>query len=61
MSYCRFSSNNFNCDAYIYEDVNGGWTIHLVANRVIGDIPKLPKFTKKNASEFEIDYKRKKL
>jgi len=43
MSYCRFSSNNFWCDVYVYEDVNGGWTTHVAANRhVIRPIPKIP-------------------
>ena len=29
MSYCRWSSNDFQCDLYIYSDVNGGWTTHV--------------------------------
>lgn len=27
MSYCRWSTDDFKCDLYIYEDVAGGWTI----------------------------------
>lgn len=43
MSYCRFSSNNFWCDVYVYKNVNGGWTTHVAANRhVIPPIPQLP-------------------
>jgi hypothetical protein len=43
MSYCRFSSNNFWCDVYVYEDVNGGWTTHVASNRhVIPPIPVIP-------------------
>lgn len=34
MSYCRFSSDNFNCDLYIYEDVSGGFTTHVASNRL---------------------------
>lgn len=26
MSYCRFSSDDFQCDLYSYEDCNGGFT-----------------------------------
>lgn len=26
MSYCRWSSDDFRCDLYCYEDVGGGWT-----------------------------------
>jgi hypothetical protein len=33
MSYCRFSSMNWMCDVYVYEDVYGGWTTHVAARR----------------------------
>ena len=33
MAYCRFSSDFFECDAYVYEDVNGGWTTHIAERR----------------------------
>ncbi|MEE9386376.1 MAG: hypothetical protein V3V08_23425 [Nannocystaceae bacterium] len=35
MSYCRWSTDDFQCDLYIYEDVAGGWTIHVAGNRVL--------------------------
>ncbi|PXV54210.1 hypothetical protein SAMN04487785_11410 [Dyella jiangningensis] len=35
MSYCRFSSNDFLCDVYVYESCLGGWEIHVAANRVV--------------------------
>lgn len=44
MSYCRFSSDNFRCDLYCYEDCRGGWTTHVAANRVVGEIPEIPMF-----------------
>lgn len=34
MSYCRFSSDDFQCDVYAYEDVSGGWTVHVASRRV---------------------------
>ncbi|MEV6897481.1 hypothetical protein [Amycolatopsis sp. NPDC051372] len=34
MSYCRWSTDDFQCDLYIYEDARGGWTIHVAGNRV---------------------------
>jgi hypothetical protein len=34
MSYCRWSSDDFQCDVYVYEDVRGGWTTHVAGNRV---------------------------
>lgn len=40
MSYCRFSSMNWMCDVYVYEDVSGGWTTHVAGNRKI--FPPIP-------------------
>lgn len=43
MSYCRFSSMNWQCDVYVYEDVSGGWTTHVAGRRRrIPPIPDLP-------------------
>lgn len=42
MSLCRWSTDNYACDLYVYEDVRAGWTIHVAGNRIVGDIPKLP-------------------
>jgi hypothetical protein len=33
MSYCRWSSDNFRCDLYCYEDAGGGWTTHVAGAR----------------------------
>ena len=33
MSYCRFSSGNFYCDAYVYESCDGGFVTHLASRR----------------------------
>ena len=41
MSYCRFSSDDFACDLYCYEDVSGGWTTHVAGNRIVGDVPSI--------------------
>lgn len=41
MSYCRFSSNNFMCDVYVYKDCNGGWTTHVAGNRLA--FPPIPE------------------
>jgi hypothetical protein len=40
MSYCRFSSDNFMCDVYVYEDRYGGFTTHVAGNRYA--FPPLP-------------------
>lgn len=34
MSYCRFSSNDWDCDVYVYESAYGGWTTHIAGNRL---------------------------
>ena len=41
MSYCRWSSDDFNCDLYVYADVSGGWTIHVAGNRIVGEVPRV--------------------
>ena len=33
MSYCRWSSSNFNCDLYCYADCAGGYTTHIAGCR----------------------------
>jgi hypothetical protein len=38
MSYCRFSSNNFKSDIYLY-DSNQGLCLHIAANRIVGEPP----------------------
>lgn len=34
MSYCRFSTNDFQCDVYAY-DGHGGIVVHVAATRVV--------------------------
>ncbi|MDP9203477.1 MAG: hypothetical protein M3P26_16340 [Gemmatimonadota bacterium] len=42
MSYCRWSSDNWRCDLYCYQDISLGYTTHVAGNRVVGDIPQEP-------------------
>ncbi len=42
MSYCRWSSDDFRCDLYIYDDVRGGVTIHVAGRRHAIDDSALP-------------------
>ncbi len=43
MSFCRFSSMNWMCDVYVYEDVSGGFTTHVARNRrIFPPIPDIP-------------------
>lgn len=42
MSYCRWSSDDFRCDLYCYEDASGGWTTHVAGLRYPEDGPRPP-------------------
>lgn len=52
MSYCRWSSDDWRSDVYVYEHYMGAWVIHVAGNRVVGDIPKLPAPTMSNIEEY---------
>lgn len=41
MSYCRWSTDDFGCDLYCFEDVLGGWTTYVAGHRPVGSIPKV--------------------
>jgi hypothetical protein len=43
MSYCRWSSDDYRCDVYVYEDSAGGWTTHVARVRVLGTVPPAPR------------------
>lgn len=34
MSYCRWSSDDFQCDVYCYHDVDGTWVTYVAGNRI---------------------------
>lgn len=50
MSYCRFSSDDYQCDVYCYEDVMGGFTTHVAGNRPVldGTLPPAVPFRQEN-------------
>lgn len=59
MSYCRWSSDDFACDVYVYEHVAGGWTTHVAKYRAMFDRSTLPppvhlgpEYTKDEAAAF---------
>lgn len=39
MAYCRFSTDDFKCDIYCYEDVSGGYTTHVAGMRYVHKDP----------------------
>jgi len=54
MSYCRWSSDNMRSDVYAYEDVAGGYTVHIRKSRPTN--PEiLPDFPAKALAEKDIE------
>ncbi len=41
MSFCRWSSDGFQCDLYVYADTSGGYTTHVAARRHLTRCPEL--------------------
>lgn len=39
MSYCRWSSDFFECDVYVYANVSGMWTTHVAGRRFKHKVP----------------------
>lgn len=35
MSYCRFSSDDWQCDVYVWADVDGGWRTEVAGRRFV--------------------------
>ena len=52
MSYCRFSSDNFGSDVYVYENCYDGFTVHVAGSRILGEIPKVPNLLETTADEY---------
>lgn len=54
MSYCRFSSEDFQCDVYAYESVHGGFAVHVAGNRVVftEPLPAQVPLEKENIAAF---------
>jgi hypothetical protein len=42
MSYCRWSSDDFQCDVYVYEDCDSGFTTHVAGYKRIFKEPIPP-------------------
>lgn len=40
MSYCRFSTDQFRCDVYVYEHCGGWHQIHVAGNKHVSDKPR---------------------
>jgi len=42
MSYCRFSTDDYTCDLYVYDDAGGGVTVHVAGSRYLYRREDLP-------------------
>lgn len=42
MSYCRWSTDDYQCDVYVYGDARGGWTTHVASARYVYKEPLPP-------------------
>jgi len=49
MAYCRWSSDNFQSDVYVYEDIDGTWITHVAGSRIVGEVRE--KITLPHAGE----------
>ena len=43
MSYCRWSSDDFQSDVYVYEDCRGPWVVHVAGRRHVISLSGLPE------------------
>lgn len=53
MSYCRWSSDHFECDVYVYANVSGAWTTHVAGRRFKHKVPDSVKAAYPNRSDPE--------
>lgn len=51
MSYCRFSSDDHQCDVYVFESVNG-FEVHVAAMRVVFKEPLPPQVPMEDVEAF---------
>ena len=57
MSYCRWSSNNWDCAVYCYESVDG-FVTHVARTRYVGPIPVMLEISEyANFDEWFAEYK----
>lgn len=56
MSYCRFSSDNWKSDVYVYES-SGGFVTVVAGNRLVGDVPPLLPIKHENTDEWLAAYR----
>jgi hypothetical protein len=53
MSYCRWSSDDFKCDLYIYEHVGGFWALHVAGRRHVHTPPPTYEYPEEHKKYFD--------
>jgi hypothetical protein len=53
VSYCRWSTDDFQCDLYCYADVSGGYTTHVAGRRRVYKNPLPPKLDMPEVKEHD--------
>jgi len=57
MSYCRWSSDDFRCDLYVYGHCDGTWTTHVAGSRYAGEVPPTPDLRTAGTEEYMVAYR----
>ncbi len=54
MSFCRWSTDDFQCDLYVWEDVSGGYMIATAARRMVFEkpLPEPIRMTEHNVNDY---------
>lgn len=53
MSYCRWSSDDFQSDVYVYEDCRGPWVVHVAGRRHVISLSGLPEVPDREVVGFD--------
>lgn len=56
MSYCRWSTDDYQCDVYVYSDARGGWTTHVASARYVyrEPLPPVVEFDVNDDADWEV-------
>ena len=52
MIYCRWSSDNYQCDLYCYSDATGVITTHVAPSRLVKTPPPIPDIHVMNINQY---------
>lgn len=58
MSYCRFSTDDYQCDLYVYANTDGGFSVHVAGGRYVFDTPLPEPVREPDGSDFDTDLRR---